>query len=162
MKLNKKVLAIVSIGALMGAFSQAASAREFADIYTECGLGAIIAPNNGVVAAVTNVTWDLGTTAVSTNISSPESCAGGKKKTAALLIQNYAQIERDLARGKGEHLAAVMVAAGCSATSQEAVATSLRNGLQARASKADFATATRLDRAKAVYNDLGAAGTCTI
>ncbi len=37
-------------------------AREFADIYTECGLGAMIAPKNPTVAAITNVTWDLGTT----------------------------------------------------------------------------------------------------
>lgn len=64
---------------LLLAFAQPASAREFADIYTDCGLGALIAPNNGAVAAVTNVTWDSGTTAVSSDASSAESCKGGKK-----------------------------------------------------------------------------------
>ncbi len=55
------VLAFTLTALLM--FSQPVSAREFADIFTECGIGAMIAPNNEAVAAVTNVTWDCGTTA---------------------------------------------------------------------------------------------------
>jgi hypothetical protein len=82
----KKTLKIASL-ALAGLMvtSISAQAREFAEIYTECGLGAMIAPRTPAVAAVTNVTWDLGTTAVTSNISSPDTCQGGKEKTAAFI-----------------------------------------------------------------------------
>ncbi len=66
-------------------FASFAMAREFAEIYTDCGLGAMIAPRTPAVAAVTNVTWDLGTTAISSNISSPDSCMGGQAKMAAFI-----------------------------------------------------------------------------
>ena len=71
--------------------AQAAGAREFADIYTDCGLGALIAPRTPAVAAVTNVTFDLGTTAIISNVSSPETCQGGKALAAAFInagVQN--------------------------------------------------------------------------
>ena len=82
-------LKLLSLAAVLGSalLTAPVQARDFADIYTECGLGAMIAPNNGTVAAVTNVTWDLGTTAVSSNVSSEDSCSGGKKKTAAYIFQ---------------------------------------------------------------------------
>jgi len=80
-----------------------AQARDFADIYTECGIGAMIAPTNKAVAAVTNVIWDLGTTAVSTNISSPESCSGAQAKTAAFIGKSYDILELEIASGEGQY-----------------------------------------------------------
>jgi len=79
-------------------------ARDFGSIYTECGLGAIIAPTNPTLAAITNVTWDLGTTAVSTNVSSPESCNGGKAKTAAFIGKSYDDLELEIASGEGKYV----------------------------------------------------------
>src|SRR2546423_1492077 len=75
--------AIFLAAALMAVAGQA-SAREFADIYTDCGLGAVIAPHNGAVAAGTNVTWDLGTTALSSHARPARRCKGGQPKSAAL------------------------------------------------------------------------------
>src|SRR3989338_65651 len=100
--------------ALLGAaaLAQPAMAREFADIYTECGLGALIAPRNEAVAAVTNVTWDLGTTAISSNISSPQTCTGGKPKAAAFIYDPYQSLETDLASGYGAHLDTLMPLVG--------------------------------------------------
>ena len=89
--------------------------RDIGRIYTECGLGGAIAPTSDVVAAITNITFDLGTTAISSNISSPESCNGGKEvKTAALIINNTAAIEKEAAAGEGETLAALEAVSGCS------------------------------------------------
>lgn len=129
---------------------QPASAREFADIYTQCGLGAMIAPTNDAVAAVTNVTWDLGTTAISSNISSPESCQGGKGKKAAFLHDAYAQIATDLARGGGQHLTTAMTLSGCQASSHAALATALRQDFAAATATAG--TQTRFQQAEALYN----------
>lgn len=101
MKKIKFSLAVLAASVL---FAPQAQAREFADIYTECGLGAMIAPTNPTVAAITNVTWDLGTTAVSTNISSPESCNGGKAKTAAFIGKSYDDLELEIASGEGKYV----------------------------------------------------------
>jgi len=139
-----------------------ASARDFADIYTECGLGAMIAPKNAAVAAVTNVTWDLGTTAISSNISSADSCQGGKAKTAAYIFQSYAQLEQDLAKGQGEHLSALMAVAGCSANAQAAVATSLRQGLADRTRSVGIKGDNRFEQSKALFDGLARSGACTV
>lgn len=162
MKTVQKLTAMAAVGVAALLASGHAAAREFADIYTECGLGAMIAPKNEAVAAVTNVTWDLGTTAISSNISSEDTCRGGKAKTAAYIFQSYAQLEQDLANGEGQHLSALMAVAGCSATAHPAVKTSLRQGLADRARNASFVSAQRFDQAKAIYDDLVTSGACTV
>ncbi|HEX6363246.1 MAG TPA: DUF3015 family protein [Albitalea sp.] len=144
----KKALCLVAAAAAM--FAGQASAREFADIYTECGLGALIAPNNGAVAAVTNVTWDLGTTAITSNASSADTCAGGKKKTAAFIVQQYAQLEKDLAQGQGKHLDALMSIAGC----QAGAAQTLRTSFAASVAAPAYATQSRFERAEALYDQV--------
>ncbi len=152
---KSKVLNLVGASvALFVACAQPASAREFADIYTDCGLGAMIAPNNGAVAAVTNVTWDSGSTAVSSDASSADSCKGGKKKTAALILDAYPQIERDLAQGSGTHLTALLTAAGCKTQSHRDLAVSLRTGLAASVATPGYSTQTRYDQAQGLFNQL--------
>lgn len=161
--MKKQVMAIAA--ALLSLGAGAAQAREFADIYTECGLGAMIAPNNGAVAAVTNVTWDLGTTAISSNISSADSCQGGKKKVAALLLNSHAQVEADLAKGEGPHLAALSVAAGCSASNQVMFKASMRRELAALAAKPGYGEQARNVKAADLYDatrDSAAAASCAI
>jgi hypothetical protein len=99
----KKIKLSIAALALTTLFTPQAQAREFADIYTECGLGAMIAPHNEAVAAVTNVTWDLGTTAISSNISSEENCNGGKAKVAAFITKSYDDLEVEIASGEGKY-----------------------------------------------------------
>jgi hypothetical protein len=65
------------------------------------------------VAAVTNVTWDLGSTAVSSNVSSADTCQGGKKKVASLIHNAYPQVTADIAKGQGANLDALASAAQC-------------------------------------------------
>jgi hypothetical protein len=153
----KNITFLHSAGASLALFLtcvQPASAREFADIYTECGLGAVIAPNNGAVAAVTNVTWDLGTTAVSSDASSADSCKGGQKKTAALILQTYPQIERDLATGTGKHLTALLAATGCKAEAHASMAASLRSSLAAKVRLPEYSSRSRYDLAQDLYQEV--------
>lgn len=156
----KKIAAVVAV---LGLSAGAAQAREFADIYTECGLGAMIAPSNSVVAAITNVTWDLGTTAILSNMSSADTCNGGKKKVAALLINSYAQVETDLAKGEGEHLAALNVAA-CGADNSSFKA-ALRQEFATLVAQPGYATQGRFEKAAALYDATAAsarAASCAI
>lgn len=136
---------------LLIAGTQSGVAREFADIYTECGLGAMIAPKNSAVAAVTNVTWDLGTTAISSNISSPDSCKGGQDKKAAFIHDTYPHLEKDLARGEGKHLKTLLAIAGCNARAHGDVARALRQDFGEMVTKSGYTTQSRYEQAKGLY-----------
>lgn len=119
--------------------------RDIGRIYTECGLGGAIAPTSDVVAAITNITFDLGTTAISSNLSSPETCNGGKEvKTAALIINNTAAIEKEAAAGQGETLAALEAVSGCSTS-----------GIRAGLAEAPAGQAQK-ERAEVIWNSLHA------
>ena len=133
-------------------FAGAANAREFADIYTDCGLGAMIAPNNDAVAAVTNVTWDLGTTAISSNASSPETCEGGQGNSAAFIFDAYPSIEKDLAVGSGEHLTALLSIAGVTAPARDDVTTQLRADFAKLVAAENYSEQTRFEKAENLYN----------
>jgi hypothetical protein len=144
----KKSIALM-LAALTMAPISTVQAREFADIYTECGLGAVIAPNNGAVAAITNVTWDLGTTAVSSNMSSAENCKGGQKKVAQLIQNAYPQLTADIAKGQGQNLDALSVAAQCGPTAGDKFKTQVR--LQFGQSAAQGQGKTQLDKNENLY-----------
>jgi hypothetical protein len=132
-------------------FSQTVTARDFADIYTECGLGAMIAPNNTAVAAVTNVTWDLGTTAVSSNISSPETCKGGQPKKAAFIHETYPKIAQDIARGSGTHLNTLISMSGCNAGVQHNLATAVRVDFAQIVASPKYVEQSRFEKAKILF-----------
>jgi len=110
--------AICSLGMIGLLATSPAQSREFADIYAECGLGGMIfsgeSDNNRILAIISNVTWDLGTTAILSDASSEDNCQGGGG-TAAFIMQTYPSIERDLARGEGEYLDAMLDIRGCDA-----------------------------------------------
>lgn len=146
--MKKTTWAVAAVAAMC--LGSQANAREFADIYTQCGLGAMIAPKNDAVAAVTNVTWDLGTTAISSNVTSADTCAGGQAKTAGLILQQYAQLEKDLAQGEGKHLAALMTVAGCEADAAQA----LRVNFAASVANPAYATQSRFEQAENLYNQV--------
>lgn len=145
---NACALILVSV---LTVASQTVQAREFADIYTDCGLGAMIAPNNDAVAAVTNVTWDLGTTAISSNISSPDTCQGGRAQAAAFIYETHATLEQDLARGQGEHLDALLALASCESAQQGAMVSALRTGLMEQAQQPGYTEQDAYHRAEGLY-----------
>ncbi len=133
-------------------FSQPSMARDFADIYTECGLGALIAPKNTAVAAVTNVIWDLGTTAISSNISSPDTCAGGKEKMAAFIYDSYESLEKELASGSGSYLDTLMVLAGYDAKANPEMTAALRNDFAKMVADSNYTDQSRFEKAETLYN----------
>lgn len=148
-----KVIKISALAVLaLAAFSQSAMAREFADIYEECGLGAIIAPRNPAVAAVTNVTWDSGTTAISSNITSPDTCAGGKEKTAAFIHDSYQSLESDLASGSGIYLDTLMTLVGIDAPAQPGFTEALRHNFAKVVAEPGYTDQSRFEKAQILYN----------
>lgn len=134
------------------AVAQTTMARDFAEIYVDCGLGALIAPRLPVVAVITNVIWDLGTTAIISNSSSPETCKGENARTAAFIHDSYEPLEKDLARGKGEYLDTLMVMTGCSEESQQALSRALRVDFGSFVATHNYTNQTKFQKSENLYN----------
>lgn len=145
-----KILALVLFAVL--AFSQPGMAREFADIYTDCGLGAMIAPRNDAVAAVTNVTWDCGTTAISSQATTPDSCQGGKEKLAWFINDSYESLENDLASGQGTYLDTLLVLAGRDSLGKDEYIAALRIDFAKIVADPTYTNQSRFEKAEALYN----------
>lgn len=129
----------------------AAEGGDTPNAYTECGIGASLFPNNGGLAAVSNVIWDWGTTALSSALSSPSQCNGGKAKTAMLVGKTYAGLEADIATGEGKYLTAVADVMACSTSSRSAMYAEVRNNFAAEAAKPAFASKNTADKGEALY-----------
>jgi hypothetical protein len=147
MYMKKITLSLV----LSVALAQGAAAREFAEIYTDCGLGAMIAPRTPAVAAVTNVTFDLGTTAILSNISSPETCKGGQALAAAFIHDSYESLEADLARGTGSYLDALMVLAEVPEEAKTSFVHALRKDFASYVAKRNYTEQSRFQKAENLY-----------
>ena len=153
-----KVLLPILVVAM--ALPQTGMTREFGEIYTDCGLGGLIGsaigPEDSVVASlaavVTNITWDLGTTAVSSNLSSPDDCARGKAKTAAFIFDSYDALELDLASGHGTYLDALAALANHEGQTQQRFIASLRSGFAKLVAAPDYNKQSRFTQAEALYN----------
>ena len=153
MPAKKKTFLALSF-AISLAFAQTGTAREFADIYTDCGLGAIIAPRTPIVAAITNVTFDLGTTAVSSNISSPETCSGGRARMAAFVHDAYNSLEVELAAGEGKYLDSLTALAGIEQKEKTAFIQNVRKQFAHSVAATDYTQQTLFTKAKNLYNIL--------
>jgi hypothetical protein len=146
----KKML-VAAAFAVGVAASPPAQARDFAEVYTQCGLGGLIAGSIPWLAVITNITWDLGTTAITSNVSSPETCKGVAAKTAAFINDAAPRIEQDLARGQGPYLAALLELSGCQSSSQAAVTSALRTDLGATLASPGAASRSGYQQAASLY-----------
>lgn len=166
----KKLSLAIATASILAVTGAQASERTFGQIYVECGLGGMIGSaveektTSQVLAIVTNVTWDLGTTAISSNITSPATCQNTEVKTAAFILETYPKLEADLAKGEGQHLTALLNVAGCDAKSHAQVTQGLRADLAASVSVESYATQTRFEQAEVLHGQLSqrAAGSCSI
>lgn len=152
---NMKKISLGTIGAvalLLGSNAPALQAREFADIFCECGIGAMIAPKNAAVAAITNVTWDLGTTAISSDITSPDTCVGGKEKVASMIYHSYEELEKDIAMGEGSYLNTLLDLSGKSSAKKAELSSEIRQDFSKLVSKAEYASMDKMSKAEQLFN----------
>ncbi len=136
------------IGCLGLGLSASANDRSFGEIYTQCGLGGLIASDAPVIAVITNITWDLGTTAISSNVSSDGTCAKKSAKVASFINTSYDKLEKELAQGEGEYLDSLVSMTKPADTTKEAYVASIR----ADFSKVVASNASAYDKKEALYN----------
>ena len=98
-------MAIITGFVLTSTSVLAQSTRNAEQIYQECGVGGMLFGDSSPLGAViSNVTWDLGTTAMSSNISSEGSCSTPEVKNIAFIHNSYNAIVADSAKGNGKYL----------------------------------------------------------
>lgn len=127
--MKKIITTAVSIAALSLAstHSFAQDSKVKLNPWQDCGLGAMVFPDNGVAAAISNVIWDLGTTAVTSASASEDSCNATRVQTARFVTESLPNLEEDIVKGEGQHLTAMLNLMGCEAAQQNVVSNAIRN-----------------------------------
>ncbi|MCP3429189.1 DUF3015 family protein [Opacimonas viscosa] len=135
--MKKTLLGLGIISAL--AMAAPASANDVKiNPWKHCGIGATIFDDNPTAAAVSNVIWDLGTTAVTSNTASEDSCASQEIAAAQFIEDNLEQLSTELAAGEGHAVQAFVELTN-------AEVTTLRTALL------DNIDASRNEQAQAIY-----------
>jgi len=148
----KKVLTIALTAALMSPFASAA--QNDLNAWTKCGIGAMVFEHNDTAAAISNVIWDLGTTAVSSKLSSVENCNGKGAKTAMYIKQSFNNIIEETAQGEGQHLTAMLDMYDVAEQQRSATIAALRAQSAEMVSSDDYVNASSSDKAQAYYTAL--------
>lgn len=147
-----KKLAIVATLAL-------ASIASAGNLWVECGLGGAIGSlvkdkNPGaakVLATITNVTWDLGTTATSSAVSTPDLCANKQVAAAKFITDTYASLEIETAKGEGQNLTALLDIVDVDVAQRAEVIAALRAGLAQGVATPGFSAQSNVEKAQGYY-----------
>lgn len=145
---------LVAVMAIVGLGSTSAKA---ANPYSDCGIGAAIFSKNSAAAAISNVIWDLGSTAVTSATLSPETCSGEKVDTAKFILESIDNLESDVALGKGEHVDALASLMQCDGGTNLADMTS--TNYSSFVSSEEYQSASNVTKASAFYDVLKASDT---
>lgn len=155
----KKVRHITVLVLLPMIALQARAGEKEINPWTDCGIGALVfsgidGKTGKILAAVSNLTWDLGTTAVSSATSSPGTCNGVETTSAIFIQQNIRVVEEQIATGEGEHLNALLDIYGCSSDVKPAILKSLRTEAHQLFAEPSYHEADRAKQAEALWSDL--------
>nr|WP_299240993.1 DUF3015 family protein [uncultured Halomonas sp.] len=145
--------------------STAASAevdKDNLNPWQHCGIGAAIFDNNETAAALSNVIWDSGTTAVTSATLSPDTCESEQVQVAQFIDDTYDVLAMETAAGEGEHLQTALSLAGCTASAQEGVIDALRTDLGSISADAGYGAMSHSDKAFEFYRSLTTAAGCSV
>ncbi|MFQ3190436.1 MAG: hypothetical protein ACI936_001568 [Paraglaciecola sp.] len=131
--------------------------------WQDCGLGAMVFPDNGVAAAISNVIWDLGTTAVTSASASKDNCNATRVQTARFITESLPNLEEDIVKGEGQHLTAMLNLMGCEVAQQSVVRTAIRNDFSSAMSLTTYSKMDVQQKAESLFNvaENAAIGSCT-
>jgi len=119
--------------------------------YVDCGVGASLFPDTHWAAVTSNITWDLGSTALTSATSSPETCNAKKVKAAMFIRDTYPNVIEETASAQGEHLVAMLQLFSCSKDAHPAIIQSVRGKLAPQVALDSYASMTHLEKAAQYY-----------
>lgn len=124
------------------------------DPWSDCGLGAMVAPKNKTAAIVSNIIWDFGVTGMTSAASSEGTCKGNNVKVAKFVEDRYDLLEEEVAKGGGTNLTHVMNMLDCSDQKQEAAITHTRAQMGQHALDPDYKKSADQDKKADLYFSL--------
>lgn len=137
----------------------AAAQNKGPNPYSDCGIGSALFPKVPVAAVLSNVIWDIGTTAVISAVSSPETCNGARYTAALYINETYARLEVEAAKGEGEYLTALASVMQCDAQAAPVLNRTLRASLSSTLSAPGFTELTHTQKAERLFNIVDTAAT---
>lgn len=148
------VLCLLTLFPLGSAAAETKKTGSGPNPYSDCGIGAAIFPTVGWAAATSNVTWDLGTTAVVSAISSPNTCNARKAQTARLILETLPSLEADIARGDGRYLSALTEVMDCDPSARTDLAAQLRLSYAGIVGHEGYGNKSRIERAADLFGSV--------
>lgn len=124
------------------------------NLWKDCGIGHWIAGPTlkGFPALTTNIVWDLGTTATTSHVSTPEICAGPFWAAAKFINDTYPLIEQDTVQGSGEHMMAMLDIFECDNSVRPEIVNGIRQDFGKMIQDANYVGSTQTEKAQNYYN----------
>ena len=138
--------------AIFGSIALTVNVASARNVWRECGIGGMIFKKTGWAAITSNIIWDLGTTATSSNASSDDLCEGSTASTASFVNETYANLEEEIAVGQGAYLTAMLNMLGCKGTSHSEIVSGIRSDLSSQMSKAEYSLNSKSQNAENLFN----------
>ena len=145
--LRSSLIAVSSALTFAATSVSAQEATTVENAFSQCGIGAAIFTKNETAAIISNVIWDLGTTAFSSQTSSPESCTGAKVSAAAFINETYPVLEEQFVKGGGTHVAALMNIMQCEVSQQSLVVANVQQELGQSFAEESFLASSQTQKA---------------
>ncbi|BFT31807.1 hypothetical protein D210916BOD24_29830 [Alteromonas sp. D210916BOD_24] len=127
----KKIASIAIAVAALSSNAFAQDTVENINPWKHCGIGAAIFDDNGAAAAISNIIWDLGTTAITSKVSSEDSCSGKRTKVALFIQDNFDAVLEQTAMGEGEHVNAMLEILEVADANKASIIASVRSAVNA-------------------------------
>lgn len=143
----KKILVVACFITIVPGFAMAER-----NVWRDCGIGAMIFSDIPVGAVISNIIWDLGTTATTSHLSSPDTCKGKSVAAAAFIHETYANLMDETVIGEGKHLHSLLNIMECSKSAQPGIIKSMRDGIPALLEQQDYLEQPALIKSENYYN----------
>ena len=161
MNVKHSLLSLVLASSALSLSAQAAIETKPAGTgpnpYVNCGIGAALFPKTHWAAVTSNVIWDLGTTAVTSATSSPETCSKRNLEVAQFILDTYDNLAEETAQGQGEHLSAMLDILDCQQGAQGSVITAVRAQMGQQVGVAGYTDQSKIEKAAIYYDVVNAA-----
>ena len=162
--MKKIITTVAAIAALSltSTHSFAQDAEVKLNPWQDCGLGAMVFPDNGVAAAISNVIWDLGTTAVTSASASEDNCNATRVQIARFVTESLPNLEEEIVKGEGQHLTAMLNLMGCDTAQKNVVSNTIRNDFSSVMSHATYSEMDLQQKAESLFSvaENAATGSC--
>ena len=146
---SKSVTLGLSLAAVL--LSANAFAESKPSAYTDCGIGAALFEND-TGATISNVIWDLGTTALTSATASPETCEGFNQDAAAFIEQSHDRLVEETAQGQGDHLNTLLSIVKVSADKKGRIISNVRARMADIVSNPSYLEANKVEKINIYYH----------